>query len=91
MRHLTCSASPSSFVPFSWESVFRELSCTGYKQIHMVLVGQSRKQYKDLKMARNREGGTWKMYPNAMIMWQGGFPFDLHFNGLHLCLFQNTM
>lgn len=80
MRHLTCSASPSSFVPFSWESVFGELSCTGYKQIHMALVGQSRKQYQDLNMARTREGGTRKMYPKAMIMWWGGFLIYLHFN-----------
>lgn len=77
MRHLTCSASPSSFVPFSWESVFGELSCTGYKQIHMALVGQSRKQYKDLNMARDREGGT---YPKPGIMWGGGFLVYLHFN-----------
>lgn len=80
MRHLTCSVSPFSFVPFSWESVFGELSCTGYKQIHMALVGQSRKPYQDLNMAWVRKGGTQKMYPRAMIMWWGGFLVYLHFN-----------
>lgn len=58
MRHLTCSASPSSFVQFSWESVFGELSCTGYKQIHMALVGRSRKQEKEERYSRM---GEWNL------------------------------
>lgn len=74
MRHLTCSASPSSSVQFSWESVFGELSCTGYKQIHMALVRRSRKPSEDLKMPRNGEGGAWKIHPEiaTVCWWYGG-------------------
>lgn len=36
-----------------------------------------------MKMARDGEGGTWKMCPKAMIMWQGGFLFYLCLNCIY--------
>ena len=84
MRHLTCSASPSSFVQFSWESLFGELSCTGYKQIHMAFSGTIQET-----IERHEDGQGWgewnlentlKSHDNMA----GGFLFYLYFNCIYV-------